>query len=486
MAEFAGPESPEWALAAGQHLPSLSHAFTQVLLTAGGMREARRSRYWVAMAADQARAVRRKRNPLINVKAQMRDTGHPQSLMPLGEFAHGCYQALAHGAGLKIPTFGTPSDQPDPRTMPAIAEVFAFMRQQQHVIDTMEPISHVTLIWPEEGLLKAAGTAALRDEFVGLYEALKSRHVLLSVLYDEAITTKTLRADETVVLPGGAWVDADRATPVADFVRLGGRLVLVDGPWESTPGTTSSLAEPLASLVAGDAGETADLGDVSLGHSRYALPTPQLPPRLLARLGPLPLSLPYRRIGLAPEATVWLRNAVAGDILVPEDLAALRPGQDALLARIPVGDGIISYVAFPLGREYLASGHPDLSMLLEAVPLEGSPLKPLLLTDAPSGVEVTLAHWEQGVVVHLVNACGPVPLGTGAAGSSSQGEALAMDRPAPVGPITLDLAWDGPAQAELCAPGASPQALPCEEVWNRVRVVVPRVEAYAQIVVRSA
>jgi hypothetical protein len=74
-----------------------------------------------------------------------------------------------------------------------------------------------------------------------------------------------------------------------------------------------------------------------------------------------------------------------------------------------------------------------------------------------------------GVVVHLVNNAGPLP----------------MAEPAPIGPIELDLAWDGPAVAQLCVPGAAPTPLPCQELWNRVRMVVPRLDAYAQVVVRT-
>jgi len=136
----------------------------------------------------------------------------------------------------------------------------------------------------------------------------------------------------------------------------------------------------------------------------------------------------------------------------------------------PVKEGMVICAATGIGELIANMGHADHISLLEAMITHGSIIPPHLLTDAPSSVEVTLTHWEYGVVVHLVNGSGPAPL----------------DKPVPVGPISLSLAWDGPALADLCVPGAPPQRLACEEMWNRVQLVVPRLDVYAQVVVRSA
>jgi hypothetical protein len=86
-------------------------------------------------------------------------------------------------------------------------------------------------------------------------------------------------------------------------------------------------------------------------------------------------------------------------------------------------------------------GLPEYAALLEAMLCQGSLCRSLLITDAPASVEMTMAQWREGVKVHLLNGSGSAPL----------------ERATPVGPITLDIAWDGPALAQLCMPGESPR-----------------------------
>ena len=256
MAELAGPDSPEWARSAAHHLPSLSRSFSHLLMTAGGLASARTSRWWVGMAVDQARAVRRKRSPVINIKAQMRDLNLPQAIMPPAEYAFACYQALAHGAGLIASTFGFPGHQADPRTMPAITEILGLMRQQQDVLDRSEPVQP-----PGPGLARARllkgkalegkATEGLRGEFVGLYGALKARHVLTSVLFDEEITLKRLSRYEVVILPGAAWLADEQTAALIAYMRQGGRLVLLDSPTEQGGRGFPLLPQALTELIGG-------------------------------------------------------------------------------------------------------------------------------------------------------------------------------------------------------------------------------------------
>jgi hypothetical protein len=156
--------------------------------------------------------------------------------------------------------------------------------------------------------------------------------------------------------------------------------------------------------------------------------------------------------------------------VIPEDIGAPTRGAQPLATMTPLGAGHVVYVSAGLGHMALESGLPDYAALLEAMLSYGAIAMPHLLTDAPGSVGVTMAHWRDGVVVHLVNAAGPAPL----------------DAPPPLGPISLDIAWDGPALADLCAPGVEAQPLRCEEAWNRVRITVPHIAAYAQVVIRSA
>ncbi len=205
--------------------------------------------------------------------------------------------------------------------------------------------------------------------------------------------------------------------------------------------------------------------------ARYALPARVgAIPGTLQGVGPLAVGQFCRRVEVGDSALVWLHGISYDDTAVPEDLGPLGAGNDPLVWATSVGDGVAVCATMGLGELIMSVGHPDYAALLEAMVTHGSLTPPNLLIDAPSSVEVTLMHWRDGVVVHLVNGAGPALL----------------DNPIPIGPITLSLAWDGPALADLCLPGASVQPLSCEEMWNRVRIVIPRLDVYAQVVVRSA
>jgi len=475
MAELAGPEHPAWARSAGHRLLSLSRAFSGLLVTAGGLAHARQSRRWVSIAAELARAARRRRAPIINIKAQMRDMGWPQAILPPAELALYCYQALAHGAGLKVPTFGIPARQADSRVMAVLARVFSFMRQQQEVLDTMDLIAHVALVWPERAIQESLGAMrptrepaqgpvdGLRGELVGLFELLQAQHALFGILYDAQISLKRLNRYQTVILPTVVGLTDEQIDVVASFVRQGGNLILLDSVEAYGDGSYRPMPSALASLIGGT-------WTTEKRTAAYAMPVSDRGAWPGRRLGPLAFSLPYRKIIPDPEAHVWLEAAHYDGAAAPEDLGELLPGEDVLGLSVVADMGVVHYVPAGLGRMYLDIGHEDYVAMLHAMLRGGSVGRPYLLASAPSSVEVTMAHWRYGVVVHLANACGPAPL----------------DEPTPVGPIELDLAWDGPAVADLCVPGASPQALQCREEWNRVRIVVPRLDAYAQVVVRSA
>jgi hypothetical protein len=82
---------------------------------------------------------------------------------------------------------------------------------------------------------------------------------------------------------------------------------------------------------------------------------------------------------------------------------------------------------------------------------------------------VTLARWKHGQVVQMVNSTGPAPL----------------DAVIPLGPIETEIAWEGPASVELVTPGAAGQVLAAERKGGRLRFTLPRLDAYAQIVIRA-
>ncbi len=466
MAELWGAERPDSVLAAGFHLPSLvQHAsFSQLLFTSAELRTARDSRLWVGLSADQGIAAGGR--PLINIKMEMRDLRLSQTFMPPDEFTRCAYQALAHGAGLKLVTLAIPERLLDARTLPRAREVFAFMQQQAEVFNSLEPLGSTALVWPEEALLEGSAmtgktAAALRVEALGLYTGLKLRHVPLRLVYDEQISPEKLRSFDALVLATAAWLTQAQAQALAAWVRAGGRLILLDSP-AADPAGFRALPGALTELIGGAWTQTSK-------RARYTALVAKAPPASLQGLGPLPLTAPYREVKAAAETQVWYRAAHSNDAAAPEDIEDLRVAEDPIILFSPAESGSVFYISTGFGQMIQTLGHGDYVTLLHAMLRHGAAKPPMLTTDAPGTVDVTLGRWKGGQVVQMVNNTGPAPL----------------DAVIPLGPIETEIAWDGPASIELVTPGIAGQALPAQRKDGRLRFTIPGLDAYAQVVIRG-
>jgi hypothetical protein len=471
MAELWGEERPQSALSSGYHPPSLVQhdSFSQLLFTSAEMRTARDSRLWVGLTADHAYAAGGR--PLINIKMQMRDLRLSQTFMPPAEFTRCAMQALAHGAGLKLVTLAIPERVLDARTLPRAREVFAFMQQQAEVFDSMVPLASTALVWPEGALLEGSAlegktAEALRAEALGLYTGLKQLHVPLRLIYDEQIAPERLRGLETVVLATAAWLTDVQAQALAAWVRGGGRLLLFDSPAADAAGLRP-LPSALTGLLGGSFTQT------SMRARYIALDLPlaaQGAPAPLRGFGPLPLTLPFRQVTAAASAQVWYRAAHSDDAAAPEDIEDLRIADDPIILLATAEKGSVFYIATGWGQMIERMGHADYVTVLAAMLRQGVAKPPLMTTDAPGTVDVTLATWKDGQVVQLVNNTGPAPL----------------DAVVPLGAIEMNVAWRGPARVELMVPGATAESLPAQAEGGRLRFTVPRLDAFAQVVIHAA
>jgi hypothetical protein len=135
----------------------------------------------------------------------------------------------------------------------------------------------------------------------------------------------------------------------------------------------------------------------------------------------------------------------------------------------PAQNGSVFYISTGFGQMIQTLGHGDYVTLLDAMLRHGAAKPPLLTTDAPGTVDVTLARFAQGQVVQMVNNTGPAPL----------------DAVIRLGPIETEIAWEGPARVELVTPGAAGQVLPAERKDGRLRFTIPGLGAYAQVVIRG-
>ncbi|MHB0857148.1 MAG: hypothetical protein ACYC5M_06205 [Anaerolineae bacterium] len=451
LVEPADTQDADWICAESDSLPVVLGTMRHVIIPAPQGKVAGRWRWWASLATEQARAAAPTRRPLVRIESAL--PGSTVGAAPeASETALRAYQALAHGAGVLLSSPSVPGLSADSPATQAIRDILGFVRDQHAVLDLGVPIVQVSLLWPETAVEQAcAGDRseldALRAELMGLYASLSARHVLFDILPDALGPSDLLSHREAIVVPAVSWVSESRARQLAAFARAGGRLILLD----SVAGSAEALRplpRPLAALVGGTWGTDAR-------RTPFAVTAAHPAPGLPQGIETLTLSQAFR-VGHADQsAMVWLCGAESAEVSAQGD---------PLVMSRTVEEGTVVYAAMGLGQMALESGAADHALLLEAMVQHGSIVKPLLTTDAPDTVEVTLAHWAQGVVVHMV-------------GELAQ---------AALGPIELSLAWDGPAVAHLHAPGKRALPLLCEEGWNRVRIIVPLLEAYAQVVVRSA
>ena len=397
---------------------------------------------------------------------EMRDLRLSQTFMPPDEFTRCAYQALAHGAGLKLVTLAIPERVLDARTLPRAREVFAFMQQQAEVFDSLEPLASTALVWPEEALLEGSAmtgktAAALRVEALGLYTGLKLRHVPLRLVYDEQISPERLRGLDALVLATAAWLTPAQAQALAAWVRAGGRLIWFDST-AADPAGFRALPPALTELIGGAWTQTSK-------RARYTALVAKAPPASLQGLGPLPLSVPYREVKAAARTQVWYRAAHSDDAAAPEDIEDLRVAEDPIILFSPAQNGSVFYIATGFGQMIQTLGHGDYVTLLDAMLQHGAAKPPMLTTNAPGTVDVTLARFVHGQVVQMVNNTGPAPL----------------DAVIRLGPIETEIAWEGPASVELVTPGVAGQPLAAERKDGRLRFTIPGLDAYAQVVIRG-
>jgi hypothetical protein len=453
MAELAGQEHPGWAFHNAHHLPSLADSFSQILVTTGGVRSARSSRLWVGMSADCVRAAGAQ--PIINIKAQMRDAGVPLTMMPPAEFDFYAAAAIAHGAGLKLPTFGIPEFQSDPRAVPAVAGALGAMEQLADVLDTQEPFAKVGLVWPEEAifLAQSAGRSPepAAEEFVGAYTALKSRHVQFRVLYDELLSPQQLEGLDAVLVPTAVGLTDAQGEALIDFAGDGGRVVLCEAD------VAMPLPSPLAELLGADPG--AD--PIAPPYAQRALDGPAW----LAEAGPLPLREPCRKVTPPADADIWMHAASPTGKGIPEDIGREESTGEAALLKLTVGKGNLIYCAGAPGREVVAMGHIDHAQLLCGMLLDDDDALAGIVTDAPCCIDVQVMRWSGGVAIHLVNATGPAPL----------------DRITPVGPIVMTVPFDDRAEATFLQPAHAPIPVPSERTAEGIRLSVPKLGAYGLV-----
>ncbi|MHC4677389.1 MAG: alpha-amylase family protein [Planctomycetota bacterium] len=455
MAEINSPESPGWGMSRGFNHELLAEGYTNLLSTAGRPddEDLYRLRWWVGLTADWSHASKSESSglPLVNLKV-----GYHKgklSLKPVEEYVFYCYQALAHNAGIKAPTYGLLGNMPDPRTSSMICQAFRFMERCEPYLTSAEPIAPVALIWPAEE--DASGDEGLwRDEMLGLYRAMASRHVLFEIVLSHRIPDSIEQQYQTIVLPSATVLDKSHIASLIAFLKTGGRLVLMD----AVPDKPMPVA--FTRFLGGRWEE-------KFIESAYAVPQSSVQSGLP---GPIMLSGRIRQ-GVPPDnARVWYYSSpTPGGSHIPELFPVLERGDRPVVYSTRTGGGEVVYFAGGLGTMMWKNDLPDYSTILEKMIYPDSSERRPLTTDAPATVNIAAYRIKSGITVHLVNGTGKTPL----------------DRIVPVGPIRILLQGTTKKRVKWYAPSQESDVLETRSRSGYTEAIIPQLETYSLLVVEE-
>ncbi|GAA5000600.1 alpha-amylase family protein [Actinopolymorpha pittospori] len=331
--------------------------------------------------------------------------------------------ALANGGGFWDCTFvGTHGkDFLDQRGQEDIGEFFQLLERKEDVFDEVESVADVAVVHSRLVQERFGSNDPHKDGYIqhvrGVELALLDNHVPYDLVLDTRIDAQTLSRYRVVVLPNAAVLSPEQESTIREYVRSGGGLV----------------ATYETSLYDADLQRRDDYGlsDVFGAHN------------LGVRRGPLVYGYSWiaERTSLTEglddtqictnNGYIWLTSAQPGSVpvtLIPEivpqppergwgpavtkrgEPTGFEPMRSSLPVVVTQQFGTGRSVFFPGQTDKLAAsdGHPDYGLLLHnAIRWAAGDTAPLVATDAPAAVHVTLMRHRDGrLIVHLLNYCG--------------------------------------------------------------------------------
>jgi hypothetical protein len=407
--ELAGLDETAWMRNRAYDIARLSRACSSVMSTIDNVAPGRDLRWVSGMTASYARSVGG-RPPIINLKAQIRDGGWPRASMPAAEYGTTAWQAIAHGAGLKMPVFGVPGKGEDERNMRVIAEALGVLKRHAWVYEDARPAAPVALVWSQR-TLDMYGRDDPESRYAaaahGFYSALVECHLPCVVIGEEALTAERLSAFRALVLPNLACLADAQAGAIAAFVREGGGVVatfetsLCDSEGDRRPGF--ALESLFAARCLSAKAETAARGAYFFRRDAHDLN------RSLGEATILPFGGPFLRVQPGPGTTTPLVYAKHGNAGIPEEIDNPEPESTPLCVAGSPGNGRVVYFPGAVDSFYFHSRLPGVRQLLGdsvAWALRGRPLE----TNAPGGVQLVISEKPGYRFVHFINAVGRAPL----------------------------------------------------------------------------
>jgi hypothetical protein len=387
---------------AGWRGPQLAEAADVLILSAPNFLERPQPRYYL-WAGEQARQARTLRAlpPTVVMLSYSGLLATPHTAQPPAQLAYDIMQVAAHGAQPGV-AFAGALDQEDRRALPAVAEVFSYLRDHAASYDDLRSPARIALLYSQATLdLASPNEAAQRAlaEFRGFCEMLVEAHLPCDVLHEGSLDEAALARYDLLLLPNVADLSDAQAARLDRWVEDGGHLLasactsLYDDQGQRR--ATFALVSLGRTLVA----ERDGTGATLRVHSRTLLPS-------LAATDVIPLGGTF-----LVTTAAWEESPPDYDLAFIPPASAAGGREEATnapgLIITPFGRGETAYLPWPVGRLYHELGAPEYRLILRD--LVARWIRPLLSTDAPGSVEVTLHHphgERRHALVHLLNATG--------------------------------------------------------------------------------
>ena len=366
---------------------------------------------------------------------------------------------LATGATWGYWTYPTGSGAFVPSRMRQAAKAAAFARERSDICLHTEPVAETAVLNTD---LNAYVWNECSAHMMGAGKALIALH-RSPLFMDESRLSGPLPC-ELIVLPENRTIPTAAVRRLAQYVRAGGRLLSI--------GDAALCSPPLQRLLGIRLNRKAALND---GHvfRKNADPTgvfadwDEWDLAGARELYPLYRSWDHFNFESRRIRANWPMHGHV-DEENPE-----KAGMPAATVRM-VGNGLAVHIATRLMSQYWQYGNPDQLAWIREI-LEFMLPSPLVRTDAPGCVELSLRRKGATLLVHLVNG------NPGRDISHVNSEDWWVDDIPAIGPITLDVKCAARPRTVTWEPGGV--KLDFTHSAGRLRVVVPRLEIHGAVAI---
>lgn len=410
--ELAGLDEPSWMRNRAYDIVRLARSCSSLMSTIDNPTPGTDMRWVTGMTASYARSMGN-RPPIINLKAHIRDGGWPRASMPAAEYAMCAWQAIAHGAGLKMPIFGVPGPQEDERNLGLISEALGTLKKHAWVYEDARQLAPVALVWSHRTLEfygQDDPKARYAENAYGLYAALVESHIPCVVVGDDWLAADRLKGFRGLVLPNLASMNETQCRAVSDFVRAGGGLLATHETSLYQDNGVRRGRLGLEEIVAARYEGLGTAPDVAPRGAYFYRKQPHQTTAWMRDALILPFGgaiCPVRPLDGAAVPLVYAQHRNAG---IPEEIDSPAPSETPLVIASAPGRGRVVYFPGEADKFYFRSRLPDIRRLLAAATAWVLHDALLLRTNAPAGVGLSVFEKPGYRFVHFVNALGRSPL----------------------------------------------------------------------------